>query len=142
MENHLKEKLEVGIQKWIFRNQGFAFRFANSGVGLERCLMEDYLTCQNQMYLIWDLNMLPRPMIYNNEMVLDNLREETLEEIYNGDTYKIFVNRMRSSDLQGDSAARIAISDRSLLQKARVYSVETQLYSAPVGVHFAEKMIL
>lgn len=96
----LKKKYpEVMIFKRTIHNRGQAFHFAAPKVGIKKCFIDDYPTRQNKLYITWDLKVLPCPMIFNNEIVFGDLKEQSLEEIYNGEAYRTFLNALQSGDL-------------------------------------------
>lgn len=96
--SELKEHSGIMILRRKIHNRGRAFHFANPQLNIKRCFVEDYPTRQNKLYITWDLNVLPCPMIFDNEIVFGNLKDQSLEEIYTGDTFKKFVEQLRSGN--------------------------------------------
>ncbi len=50
--------------------------------------------------ITWDLNVIPCCFDFNSSIIFGNLKNQTLEEIFNGEPYKRFVNSHLNGDLK------------------------------------------
>ena len=77
------------------RGDGMHFKTASK---IKRCFVEEYPSRKDKLYITCDLKVIPCPMIFNEELVLGDLRKQTLEEIYSSQEYKKFIQAMEHRD--------------------------------------------
>ena len=105
-EGGLKDHPSVRVIRRTLHNRGQAFHFAAPNEGVKKCFIDPYPMRENKLYVTWDLNVIPCPMVFNNEIVLGNLREQSLEEIYTSKTYLDFIRHLRTNQLQDYPSCR------------------------------------
>ncbi len=102
----LMEKLIQEINELGHSQQYGYLKLHNYGSGKNFTKFNKYFPCsilygnyKTYLQISWNLNVIPCCMVWNDETVLGNLKEQTLDEIFNSDYYKEFLNSHLCNDL-------------------------------------------